>query len=469
MRRIRLLIVLCPTVAAALAAEPVGKITPTSFTYVGQFRMEGRPLTQSCDFEFSLWRKQEGNAPHERIGSPMTFDGKEGNPRSVAVEQGVFAVRLDFGEEAFSGQTCYLDIQVRCQDQPRFVRFTPRVRITPKRDIPESMVKKEEKKPEPIIQGIPVTMPAEARNTAPGRFATVVGGKDNEAAAPFSFAAGRGAKIAPEHGGTFVWADSNGNAEYGKSFISTGVDQFLIRAAGGVGIGTNQPKAPLDVAGAIRNSAADPATILVHGTSDTGKPDGDGFRIRYQNAYFGGSAGALIFEKTNAKAINSDSGIVFMNTGSDGDEKSALVVKGDGRVGIGTLRPEAQLHVCGDVKVTGDLVTDTGLTCPDYVFEKGYVLRTLQEVREFIGRARHLPDMPPGDEIDRDGVRIGDFSLRLLRKVEELTLYLIEQDEQQADHAKKIEALTAQLDGLRKQNANLEARLARLEHLATNH
>jgi len=89
-------------------------------------------------------------------------------------------------------------------------------------------------------------------NMASGGFSTVPGGGSNTAAGDYSFAAGRQAKA--NHQGSFVWADSDGGSQFAADFVSTGPDQFLIRANGGVGIGTNSPTAgaKLDVDGDIR-------------------------------------------------------------------------------------------------------------------------------------------------------------------------------------------------------------------------
>ncbi|MCK5619924.1 MAG: tail fiber domain-containing protein, partial [Candidatus Krumholzibacteria bacterium] len=88
-------------------------------------------------------------------------------------------------------------------------------------------------------------------NSADGEGATVPGGANNVAAGGYSFAAGRMAQA--NHGGSFVWADSIGNT----TFASTANDQFLIRAAGGVGIGTNTPTQELDVAGSVKMQGFD--------------------------------------------------------------------------------------------------------------------------------------------------------------------------------------------------------------------
>jgi hypothetical protein len=77
-------------------------------------------------------------------------------------------------------------------------------------------------------------------NTASGRYSVVPGGDSNTAGGSYSFAAGRRAKA--NHDGAFVWAD-----ETNADFASTESDQFLIRASGGVGIGTNSPQGALDV------------------------------------------------------------------------------------------------------------------------------------------------------------------------------------------------------------------------------
>ena len=94
--------------------------------------------------------------------------------------------------------------------------------------------------------GMEATVGGGESNTASGHFATVPGGGWNTAAGDYSLAAGLRAKA--NHEGTFVWADSTE-----ADFASTSADQFLVRASGGVGIGTNSPGTMLDVAGgAIR-------------------------------------------------------------------------------------------------------------------------------------------------------------------------------------------------------------------------
>ena len=74
----------------------------------------------------------------------------------------------------------------------------------------------------------------------------------------------------------------------------------------------------------------------------------------------------------------------------------------------------------------------------DYVFAKDYPLKSLTEVEEFIHANHHLPEIPSATEVEKTGVNLGDMQSKLLLKVEELTLYLIQQN-------KTIETLQAKL------------------------
>ncbi|WP_088889512.1 hypothetical protein [Leptolyngbya ohadii] len=113
-----------------------------------------------------------------------------------------------------------------------------------------------------------------------------------------------------------------------------------------------------------------------------------------------------------------------------------------GNVGIGTANPQAKLDVNGDIKVK-----DWTLSVPDYVFDQDYELRNLDQLRAYIERHRHLPEIPSAQTICTEGVNIGEFCMSLLKKIEELSLYVLQQHE----------TIQAQGD-----------RLAKLEHSATS-
>lgn len=101
-----------------------------------------------------------------------------------------------------------------------------------------------------------------------------------------------------------------------------------------------------------------------------------------------------------------------------------------GNVGIGTVTPSAKLDVNGDLAVSGSVrIKDWTLAVPDTVFDVEYRLPDLDEVREYVDLHRHLPDIPSAAEVQRDGLSIGEFSMKLLKKIEELTLYVVQQQE----------------------------------------
>jgi hypothetical protein len=112
--------------------------------------------------------------------------------------------------------------------------------------------------------------------------------------------------------------------------------------------------------------------------------------------------------------------------------KHRLAINTKGFVGIGTTAPKYALDVVGSIHATGTV------TWPDFVFEKAYALPSLNEVEQHIKSKGHLINVPSAAEVNRDGVDMVAMDARLLQKIEELTLYIIEQE-------KRIKALEANL------------------------
>ena len=124
-----------------------------------------------------------------------------------------------------------------------------------------------------------------------------------------------------------------------------------------------------------------------------------------------------------------------------------LIINGDGNVGIGVLNvPTAyKLAVGGAIlaeKISVRLRDGQGnWLVPDYVFKKDYKLPLLKDVETYVNANSHLPEVPSEKEINRDGIDVAQMNLLLLKKVEELTLYLIEQNKKIELQAKDIELL----------------------------
>ncbi len=116
-----------------------------------------------------------------------------------------------------------------------------------------------------------------------------------------------------------------------------------------------------------------------------------------------------------------------------------LVLKSSGNVGIGVVNPDSKLVVDGSVK-SEEVVVEI-VNGPDYVFEEDYDLRTLKETKDYITQNKHLPEIPSAKEMEANGVGLADMNMRILKKIEELTLYQIELMERLEKAEKEIQEL----------------------------
>jgi hypothetical protein len=97
---------------------------------------------------------------------------------------------------------------------------------------------------------------------------------------------------------------------------------------------------------------------------------------------------------------------------------------GSGQVGLGTTNIGTyQLAVNGNIR-SKEVVVENGWA--DYVFEKKYQLPLLSEVEKFIQQNNHLPNIPSAAEVEKNGLHLGDIQKRMMEKIEELTLYIID-------------------------------------------
>lgn len=115
----------------------------------------------------------------------------------------------------------------------------------------------------------------------------------------------------------------------------------------------------------------------------------------------------------------------------------------NGNVGIGALNPDYRLTVNGKIKAEEvQVVVDVPA---DYVFEKDYSLMPLPEVEKFVTENKHLPGMPNAQSLITNGWQVGEMNNKLLEKVEELTLYLIEMKKENEAIKQELNALKANL------------------------
>ncbi len=138
---------------------------------------------------------------------------------------------------------------------------------------------------------------------------------------------------------------------------------------------------------------------------------------------------------TNTLPVSSGSSI-WQNTNDD-----VYYTNPDGKVGIGTDNLSAELTVNGHIHAREVRVFTTAGA--DFVFDEDYDLKDIDELEKYVTENKHLPDIPSEKEMIEEGLHLGEMDIKLLQKVEELTLYII-------DMNKKLEALSAENEKLKK-------------------
>ena len=142
-----------------------------------------------------------------------------------------------------------------------------------------------------------------------------------------------------------------------------------------------------------------------------------------------------------------------------GSDSNKTIIYGDmqtGQVLMGSKQPSGYTFKgTRTLNVVGGILTDSIRLAPvgdwaDYVFSDKYVLRPLPEVEQFIKVNQHLPGIPSGAEVGQKGINLAEINTKLLEKVEELTLYLLQQQKQLDEQKKTAEQQQREIDELKK-------------------
>lgn len=153
------------------------------------------------------------------------------------------------------------------------------------------------------------------------------------------------------------------------------------------------------------------------------------------NLEFGPMDAGNVRFKTNGTGYHFDRGITIANgnlisstklTFNTATSNNCMTILTNGNVGIGTINPTYKLDVAGSIRAQELIVETIGA---DFVFADDYQLRPLSEVKAFIAENKHLPEIQSAQEMQENGVSVSELQTQLLQKIEELTLYILQQEE----------------------------------------
>lgn len=228
---------------------------------------------------------------------------------------------------------------------------------------------------------------------------------------------------------------------------------------GNVGIGTNNPQSLLHVTGQIMGDVTNGPAFMTKSTLGVVIQQGNiGNDFVSSYSYLSIFAHNIHYDGTNwiRRNLYSNTWATVLNhnyydvqfavgdgTGSFNQAVTPttyLRLLPNGNLLIGKtsqVNSSYRLDVNGNVRANQVVVNANGA---DYVFEPGYHLMPLNTLKHYLSINHHLPDVPPAEEMQQQGLSVGEVQTTLLKKVEELTLYVLEQQKQIEELKKMIKA-----------------------------
>ena len=288
------------------------------------------------------------------------------------------------------------------------------------------------------------------------------------------------------------WSIQSNGTSYLR-FHTNGLEQLRINSSGDVGVGTTSPNRKLHVLGSgssvgLKVEASDGNQASLDLTNSEGAfslitnggtfriyDDGDSSeRLRLDtNGNLGigtispvrnvdvRGAGTIGLNIGDASSLNvktlqfnestdwsiQSNGESYLRFHANGLEQ--IRINSSGNVGIGTTTPDEKLTVKGKIHAE-EVIIDLNVPAPDYVFEPDYQLRDLDELQQFIETNKHLPEVPSAATMEEEGISVSEMNMLLLKKVEELTLYILDQENKIQNQQNQISAQNSRIDKLEK-------------------
>jgi hypothetical protein len=249
-----------------------------------------------------------------------------------------------------------------------------------------------------------------------------------------------------------------------RVFWSAPENSFVVDGGGLIGIGTASPAEAVDV---VRSASA--ARFQLTSFTSTGN-EAPQFVQRRALGTSGAPAAVTAGDNLGLFSFRGYTGTGFSGTkagitvkatepwsGSANGTRMLFQTTTNGTTALNTV-----LEITHDSKVK---INGTELSVPDYVFEEDYQLMPLEELDSFIREHKHLPGVASAEEVKREGLDLGGSQLSVLEKVEELTLYTLQQHEQLLQQHEQLQALRTENAQLRSAYGTLQTRFAKVDQL----
>ncbi|MGD9159500.1 MAG: hypothetical protein PVG39_13900 [Desulfobacteraceae bacterium] len=233
-----------------------------------------------------------------------------------------------------------------------------------------------------------------------------------------------------------------------------GGTNMYIDTSGNVGIGTTSPQSKLHVYGpGTKGEVIETSSNTSYSYIKMASINNNGYLYSFSESYSSSGryhAASVLLDSSGTGGLGlaayNAAGIIRFYTNGINER---MRIDSSGNVGIGTTNPGSyKLAVEGKIGAREVVVTQAAWA--DHVFNDNYTLPSLEKVESYIKENKHLPDIPSAKEVEEEGLSMADMMKKQMQKIEELTLYVIDQN-------KKLETVINENEQLKSRMAELES------------